>query len=592
VTFKGGYWGKLLDIDLTTRSIDTLEFDDDFARKFLGGVSFGNKILYDRTSAGIDPLSPDNIIMWMMGPLNGTSLHGQKMFVIFKSPLTGNLGFCKHGGGIAWELKFAGWDGVIVSGKADRPVYIYIKDNQAEIRDASRIWGKDTMATGDMIRDEVGEEFTKISCCGPAGENMVRFASVMGELGKAGARTGGGAVMGSKNLKALAVRGTHTVPLANPQKYNELTIKLRKTITEVSFPRPLKRWGTCTYATATNNCKNFLLSCWPEVQRACSAEAQEKMFWVRDFSCPGCPSVCFRRGVIRQGPFTGRVGESSEYDTSLLGLSCGVTDLFGFLNNVGLCDKLGLDGTSTGSVIAWAMECYEKGILTNEDLDGLELTWGNTQAMDVLIKKIAFREGVGDLLAEGTRIASQKVGRGSESYAIHIKGLEMAAWDPRGFPLGESFRPGALAGTAIGYSTASRGGDHITDQNCNQDATGACIFATGQIAGVNIPEQMVSLIKLATGWDDYDLEEYNITNERLWTLRRLFNVREDMGRKDDVLPERHYTLPIPTGSKKGMVVSREEFEKELDKFYEKRGWDKVGIPTRDRLKNLGLENMA
>jgi aldehyde:ferredoxin oxidoreductase len=238
------------------------------------------------------------------------------------------------------------------------------------------------------------------------------------------------------------------------------------------------------------------------------------------------------------------------------------------------------------------MECYEKGILTKEDLDGLELTWGNTQAMDVLIKKIAFREGVGDLLAEGTRIASQKIGRGSENCAIHIKGLEMAAWDPRGFPLSESFRPGALAGTAIGYATASRGGDHITDKNCNQDATGACIFATVQMAGVNTPEQMVSLIRLATGWEDYNIEEYDITNERLWTLRRLFNVREGMGRKDDVLPERHFTLPIPTGVKKGMVVSREEFEKELDKFYETRGWDQAGIPTTERLKSLGLENMA
>jgi len=591
VTFKGGYWGKFLDVDLTTRSIKEVELDDEFARKFLGGVSFGNKILYDRTPAGTDPLSPENIIMWMMGPLNGTSFHGQKMFVIFKSPLTGNLGFCKHGGGIAWELKFAGWDGVIVTGQAESPVYIYIKDDHAEIRDASRIWGKDTMATGVMIREEVGDEFTKVSCCGPAGENMVRFASVMGELGKAGARTGGGAVMGSKNLKALAVRGTQTVPLANPEKYNELATKLRNTLMQVPFPG-LKRWGTCTYTGSASNCKNFLLSCWPEVQRACSAEAQEKMFWVRDFSCPGCPSVCFRRGVIRQGPFTGRVGESSEYDTSLLGLSCGVTDLFGFLNNVGLCDKLGLDGTSTGSVIAWAMECYEKGILTKEDLDGLELTWGNTLAMDKLIKKIAFREGVGDLLAEGTKIASQKIGKDSENCAMQIKGLEMAAWDPRGFPLSESFRPGALAGTAIGYATASRGGDHITDQNCNQDATGTCVFAAGQMAGVNVSEQMVSLIKLATGWEGYSLEEYNTITERLWTLRRLFNVREGMGRKDDILPQRHYTLPISYGARKGMVVSREEFEKELDKFYEARGWDKAGIPTKERLKSLGLDNMA
>ncbi|MFC2004789.1 aldehyde ferredoxin oxidoreductase family protein [Chloroflexota bacterium] len=590
MAFKGGYWGKFLEVDLTTRSVKKVEFDDEFARKYLGGVGFGNKVLYDRVAAGTDPMSPENVIMWMMGPLNGTSFHGQKMYVIFKSPLTGNLGFCKHGGGIALELKFAGWDGVIVTGKADRPVYIYIKDDDAEIRDASQIWGKDTMATGVGIREEVGDIFTKVSCCGPAGENMVTFAAIFGELGKAGARTGGGAVMGSKNLKALAVRGTKTVPLANPAEFYELTTKLRKNLMDRPWSR-LTRWGTCTYNNPSNNCKNFQLSCWPEVQRACSAEAQEKMFWVRDFSCPGCPSVCFRRGVIRQGPFTGRVGESSEYDTSLLGLSCGVTDLFGFLNNVGLCDKLGLDGTSTGSVIAWAMECYEKGILTKEDLDGLELTWGNTLAMDTLIKKIAFRDGVGDLLAEGTRKASQRIGKGSEDLAMQIKGLEIAAWDPRARPPaggGEFGMPGNLLGSAIGYSTASRGGDHITDQRSIQDATGVCNFASGEM----VPEDHVNLLRLATGWEGYNLEEYNIANERLWTLRRLFNVREGMGRKDDVIPERHFTLPISYGAAKGMVVSREEFDEELDRFYQTRGWDEQGVPTKEKLKSLGLEDMV
>ncbi|MFC1815242.1 aldehyde ferredoxin oxidoreductase family protein [Thermodesulfobacteriota bacterium] len=590
MTLKGGYWGKFLQVDLTKRFVKTVKLDDEFARKYLGGVGFGNKILFDRVPAGTDPLSPENIIMWMTGPLNGTSFHGQKTYVIFKSPLTGNLGFAKHGGGMAWELKFAGWDGVIVTGRAENPVYIHIKNDDVEIRDASLIWGKDTMVTGVRIREETGDIGTKVSCCGPAGENMVRFASIMGELGKAAARTGGGAVMGSKNLKALAVRGTKTVPLADMEKFNELTTRLRKTLIQVPYSR-LRRWGTCTYNGPANNCKNFQLSCWPEVQRACSAEAQEKMFWVRDFSCPGCPSVCFRRGIIRHGPFTGRVGESSEYDTSLLGLGAGVTDLFGFLNSVGLCDKLGLDGTSTGSVITWCMECYEKGILTREDLDGLELTWGNTIAMDKLIKKIAFREGIGNLLAEGTKRASQKIGRGSENYAMQIKGLEIAAWDPRGWSLSESARPGALVGTAIGYSTASRGGDHITDQHCEQDASGVCNFAVMQMAGVNIPKEMVNLLRLAVGWEDYTLEEYRTTNERLWTLRRLFNIREGMERKDDVLPERHYARPIPTGSRKGMVVSREAFEKELDKFYEARGWDKAGIPTKERLKGLGLEGM-
>ncbi|MFC1991851.1 aldehyde ferredoxin oxidoreductase family protein [Chloroflexota bacterium] len=591
MAFKGGYWGKFLEVDLTTRSIKKVEFDDEFARKYLGGVGFGNKFLYDRVPAGTDPLSPENIIMWMVGPLNGTSFHGQKMYITFKSPLTGNFGFCKHGGGTAWELKFAGWDGVIVTGKAESPVYIYIKDDDVQIRDASRIWGKDTMVTGVSIQEEVGDVFTKVSCCGPAGENLVRFGAIFGELGKAGARTGGGAVMGSKNLKALAVRGTQTVPLANPEEFHELTTKLRKILKEQAGTR--SRWGTCTYTSSSNDAKNFLMSCWPEVQRACSAEAQEKMFWVRDFSCPGCPSICFRRGVIRQGPFTGRVGESSEYDTSILGLGCGVTDLFGFLNNVQLCDKLGLDGTSTGAVIAWVMECYEKGILTKDDLDGLELTWGNTLAMDKLIKKIAFREGVGDLLAEGTKRASEKIGKGSENLAMQIKGLEMAAHDPRGkSSLSEGRRPGAMVGTAIGYATASRGGDHITDRNCTQDATGQCLFSVSQMGGVNVPEEIVNLIRLATGWEDYSLEEYNTTNERLLTLRRLFNVREGMGRKNDVLPERFYTLQIPIGQMKGKVVSQEEFEKELDKFYEARGWDEQGIPTEEMLKKLCLEDMV
>jgi len=589
MAFRGGYCGKFLEVDLTTRTTKRVELAEGFARKFLGGTGWGNKILYDRVPAGTDALSPDNILMWMAGPFNGTSLHGQKVFMVFKSPLTGGLGFNKYGGGMAWELKFAGWDGIIVTGRAESPVYIYIKDDDVEIRDASRVWGKDTMLTGVMIQEELGDPFVKVSSCGPAGENMVRFASVAGELGRCGARTGGGAVLGSKNLKALAVRGTKSVPLASPAEFNESTARLRASLVPL-----FKRWGTSDYKSPTNNCQNFLSSFWPKVQKALSGEAQEKMFWVRDYSCPGCPSVCFRRGVIRQGPFTGRVGESSEYDTGLLGLSCGVTDLFGFVNNVGLCDKLGLDGTSTGSVIAWTMECYEKGILTKDDLDGLELTWGNTLAMDKLIKKIAFREGVGNLLAEGVKVASQKIGRGSEDCAMQIKGLEIAGWDPRGWSLTESYAPGVMIGTAIGYATASRGGDHITDQTCDQDATGACIFATELtgVGGVDIEAEIVELIKLATGWEDYTREEYNTTHERLWTLRRLFNVREGMRRKDDVLAERHYTLPIPAGQMKGKVVSREEFEKELSKFYETRGWDREGIPTKEMLKNLGLEDMV
>jgi len=588
-----GHCGQILEVNLTKGSITKTLLDHKNARKYLGGQGLATKILFDRVRREVDPLSPENLLIFMLGPLNGTSIPGQKTTITFKSPLTNILGYTKHGGSFCWELKMAGYDGIVFTGRSESPVYLSIRNDDIELKDATHLWGKDTQTTAHLIKEELKDRFVRVDTIGPAGENMVRYANIEAEeIGRSASRCGGGAVMGSKKLKAVAVRGTKTVPLADPQTFEKLSKELRKRIVETSriggFGAMLTRWGTATYSGFSNNCKNFTMPFLPESQEICSSEHQEKLYWVRHHSCPGCPRQCFKRGVIRDGPFIGRAGENSEYDTSPLGIGCGVTDLYGFMNNVVLVDKLGLDGTSTGTTIAWAMECYEKGLLKRDELDGLELTWGNVEAMNKLIRKIAFRDGVGNLLAEGTRRAAEKIGRGTIRYAMQNKGLEYAAHDVRGKPTWRG------VGTPIYQATASRGGgDHISDAGDRaawNDSAVVCFFAVIGLPTEEYDEYMVAFIKAATGWN-YTKEDWDVHFNRIITLRRAYNVREGVRRKNDTLPERFFTEPIPSGPHKGKVVDREEFQNQLELYYQDYGWDIKGIPTKETLTKLSMEDV-
>lgn len=584
-----GYCGKILDVDLSSGSIRKEPLDPKVARKYLGGQGLATKILFDSFKKGMDPLGPENLLIFMFGPLNGTSVPGQKTPITFKSPLTGILGHTKHGGSFCWELKFAGYDGIVLRGRSLKPVYLSINDDIVELKDASHLWGKDTQTTAHTIKEELKDRFVRVDTIGPAGENMVLYANIeTEEIGRSASRCGGGAVMGSKKLKAIAVRGTESVSLADAEAFEKLSRDYKKRMIELTtagFGGQNSRWGTASYGGFSNNCRNFTMPFLPESQEACSSERQEKLFWVRHHSCPGCVQQCFKRGIIRYGPYAGRAGENSEYDTSPLGPGCAVKDLYGFLNAVQLVDKLGLDGTSTGTTIAWAMECYERGLLKKEDLDGLELTWGNVDAMDKLIRKIAFREGVGNLLADGSKKASEKIGKGTIRYAMQGKGLEFAAHDVRGKPMWRG------VGTPISQATSSRGvGDHISDLQSWGDSAVVCSFAALRVSSDEYDEFMIAFVKAAAGWD-YTQEEMKTQFNRIITLRRAYNVLEGVRRRDDTLPERFFTEPIPSGPDKGKIVNTEEFQHQLDLYYQDYGWNMEGIPTKETLMRLDMEDV-
>lgn len=584
-----GYWNKFLEVDLTTRSIKTTPFTDEFARKYLGGLGFGAKLLFDRVKRGIDPLSPSNVLMLMFGPLNGTCFPGQKACWIFKSPLTGGIGRSRSGGAYTTELKRAGWDGIIFTGKADSLVYLYVKDNDVEIRDAKHLAFKDTQYTEHTLKQELGDPFTRVVCCGPAGENLVRFASIHSETSRAAARCGGGAVMGSKNLKAIAIRGTKIVAIKEPDKFNDLAkqIVYRTTRARGSYPfrQRIARWHTCSHAGTAHPLRNYSWSGDVEEAYKINTERQERRFYIRVYSCSSfCFGNCFEHGMIRHGPYTGISGENSEWDTSPTILGTGLTNVEAAMMAVSLLDKLGLDGSSCGHTIAWAIECYQRGLLTKEDTGGLELTWDNPDLVINLLKKIAFREGsFATLLGEGSKRAAKKIGRGLIEYACQARGLENAAVDPRG-----------AYSTAVGQATSARGGgDHLTDRSGHLDSLCVCLFVRLAVGGPT-NEDLVNFVKYATGWDYTEEELTKTFFERLLSLQRAFNVREfwptKMSEMDYNAPK-FYREPIYAGPMKGTVLDKSQFEAERAKYYTLRGWDERGIPTKDSLANYDLEDI-
>jgi aldehyde:ferredoxin oxidoreductase len=589
------FWNRFLEVDLTNRTWKEVPFDDEYARKYLGGLGFGAEVLFDRLKPGIDPLSPDNILTATFGPLNGTFFPGQKVTWVYKGPLVDKLGIgrCRAGGAFTAEVKRAGWDGLIFTGKADHLVYLFVNDDKVEIRDASFVAGKDTQATEVMIQEQIGDPFVRVTSCGPAGENLVRFASIQSETHRSAARGGGGAVMGSKNLKAVAVRGTKVVPLADPGAFHDLIKDVRYRATSATgfwpFQAGFRKIHTCFHSMNNHPLRNYTWS--GDVVEAfkINTERQERRFYVDYYACPTfCDGECFSHGVIRYGPFTGIQGENSEWDTSPTILGTGQTDVAGAMAAVSKLDKLGMDGSSCGHSMAWAIECYQEGLLTKEDTGGLELTWDNPDLVNKLLVMIAFREGFGDILAEGTQRAAAYLEekKGLEpgtllQYACQNRGLENAAVDPR-----------SSYGTAVGQATSARGcGDHITDGRGHVDCLGACMFYAYR--GMT-DDDLVALVAYATGWD-YSKEEFMTHYERVVSLQRAFWVREAwpvVPSEVDYCAPKMYTLGIYAGPLKGTVLDKAKFEEERAKYYEARGWDARGIPTKAGLAKLGLEDVG
>ena len=613
-----GLMGKILRVDLTAGTISEEEIPEETAKKFLGGRGLASKYLLDETIPGTDPLAPENKLIFMSGILTGTpSPSASRYSVVTKSPLTNLWAQSSSGGRWGVDLKHSGFDGIIFEGSSKDPVYLMIDDNKAELCDATQLWGKSVSETTTMLRETLGEEFNMASI-GIAGENLVKYAAIMNDFHRAAGRCGVGAVMGSKRLKAIAVRGKQKIRIADRDTFQAVAKKQFELLDESILSAGLKGYGTNLVLDMVNVCGGLPTRNWQtgtcSYTEEINGEALSEKVLVRYTGCFACPIECGRSSEIRKGPYKGRSGEGPEYETvGTFGPMCDISDLEAITMAGYLCNDYGLDTISCGSTIAFAMECFEKGILTKKDTKGMEIDFGDAETMIALVHKIAKREGIGDLLAEGTRIMAQKLGGGSERFAMNVKGLELPCYDSRAAKI-----------TGLAYATANRGGDHITayvegptflaspflvvedseikdplkdnpdeakvvkdleDALTVFDAAGCCKFM-----GMSLDAQEWSdIIKTLTGWE-FGVEEFRKTGERIYNLERAYNVREGLTRKDDTLPKRLLEEPLPEGPAEGHVNNLEIY---LDPYYEFRGWDKTtGKPSPAKLRELGLEELT
>lgn len=610
------YAGKILRVDLSKKNkIRVDRLDIRFAKKFLGGKGFGAKLLYDFLPPNVDPLSPQNLLMYCTGPLTGTLAPCNRHCIVTKSPLTGTFADSYAGGHFGQELKYAGYDVVIIRGKAEKLVYLQILDDDIQVVNAEHLRGLDTYQTYETLQSDVNDRTVKISCIGPAGENLVKFALIDCDYHRQAGRCGAGAVMGSKNLKAVVARGTKGISVADREKLTKEVQKIYHdmAVSEKETARWLKRGGTPAFVRFSNlqgfyPVKNFQDG-FSETAENLDDVNQRKSYWIREYGCFACPLHCSKIGMIRKGPYAGQICDVIEYENGgLLGANCGIDDVEAVAYTQNLCDRLGLDGISTGNIVGFTMECYEKGILKRRDVESLDLTFGNWKAQIELINLIAYRKSIGDILAEGVMRAARYIGKGAEKLAVHIKGLESPAWGPRGSP-----------GEGLALATADRGGCHqrawpigfevfgdtwpgghalerlsiegkadavIWEQNHLAALYSLVICEIFSHAGIT-NESYLRLLSATTGWDmTYSkLLEYG---ERTWNLIRLFNWREGFRRSDDNLPSR-FKEALPSGPAKGHKFTDENINKMLDEYYDKRGWDKEGKPKRKKLDELGLE---
>ena len=603
----GSYTGKILRVNLSEGKVWDEDLDLELAYKYVGGRGLGAKILYDRLKPKTDPLSPENLFIIATGPLTGTAAPTSGRFsASTKSPLTGTIFDSNCGGSFGPELKKAGFDAVIIEGESSKPVYLWIHDRRAELRPAEGLWGKTVDEVESLLEAELGRG-VKVCCIGPAGENLVRFSSVMVEGHRAFGRGGVGAVLGSKKLKAIAVKGSgRTPPPANPYAF----MREVKLVSEVLRRNPitgdsLGRYGTPVLVTYINKAgifpvRNFQTGYFEEAEKL-TGEQLAKTMLVRRYACYGCPIGCGRISRLPDGRLTG----GPEYETIwALGPNCGLDSLEAINVANDLCNRYGLDTISMGATIAFAIEAFEKGLITEKDTGGLRLRWGDSELILRLIELTVKREGFGGLLAEGVARLSEKFG--GREFAMHVKGLELPAYDVRG-----------AKGMALAYATSNRGGCHLraylvmseilsSPRYLNplrvegkaelvkklQDVfamldslvmckfTGFALFHTLDYE----PEFYARLLTTATGFY-YDEEEFRKTGERIYNLERLFNVREGFTYKDDTLPERLLKTPLPEGPAKGETV---ELKGLLAEYYRIRGWDFLGQPTDAKLIDLEI----
>ncbi|WXG44814.1 MAG: aldehyde ferredoxin oxidoreductase family protein [Promethearchaeati archaeon SRVP18_Atabeyarchaeia-1] len=614
---RNGYAGQILRVDLTSGKTFKTPLAEDMARTYIGGRGIGARIIYDEVGPGVGAFDAENRLVFMTGPLTGTVVPTSGRYeVCGKSPASDAWGDANSGGYFGPELKWAGFDGIVIQGKASKPVYLWVHDGAGELKPGDHLWGKDATETEDALRGDLGDKKIRVACCGPAGERLVRFAAVINDGHRAAGRCGLGAVMGSKKLKAIVARGTQKPPLADEDGLRRQSLEAVKAIKESPIAPALGGYGSSggllmLVGTGDTPIKNWSKGEFADAEKL-TGGALAETYLKRRYACFNCPIACGRWVKVTEAPYACE-GGGPEYETcASLGTNCMNGNLAALCKANDLCNRLGLDTISAGSVIAFAMECYEKGLLTRKDCGGMELKWGDSDATIEMIRRIAFRKDIGDTLAEGVRRAAKKIGKGSEDFAVQVKGLELAMHDPR-----------YNKSLAVTYAVGSTGGRHTEGQsqemgqspvpdipilsesvestseerkaalsvaaidfNMIVDAIGMCTYAVSTGFSVG---QLTSLLNATTGWG-ITAGELMKAGERIANLTRSFNIRHGLTAKDDVLPKR-LMEPQSEGGNQGQSIQK--FPSLIKEYYSLRKWDAAtGKPTKQKLLELGLKKEA
>jgi aldehyde:ferredoxin oxidoreductase len=617
----GGYAGKIGFVDLTRGEIRTEKLDEGLARNFIGGHGIGARILFERQKKGIDPLGPESYLGFTTGPLTGTKTPtGGRYMAVCKSPLTGGWGDANSGGFFGSELKAAGWDAIFVSGAAASPQTLWIADDHIEIKDASHLWGQDTIDTAKFIRQEAGDKKIRIAVIGPASEKISLISGIVNDAGRIAARSGVGAVMGSKKLKAVAVRGTGKVAIADQDALDQLRKNFNKELREMGgFARMLRKHGTCgltagLVASGATPVKNWLYTgkqSFANLEKIGDADAIIE-YQTRKYACANCPIGCGGIFNVTTGKYP--VGETHkpEYETiGAFGTMCMCDDFESIIKLNDMCNRSGLDTISAGTAIAFAMECFEKGIINESDTDGINLTWGNAEAMIAMIDKMIAREGLGDLLADGVKVAAQRIGKGAEEYAMHVGGQEPGLHNALYLPSrGTGFvcdpTPGRHTAAAMAridggpgqfapypelkidkfekYAYTGKGPASVTASSYLQVGASAGVCIMPMMFFGNYP--LIEFFNAVTGWD-LDMAEVLKTGARIQTLRQCFNLREGIQPSDVKLPNRMAGQPPQQeGPVAGVTLDVDSLARE---YRQAMGWNPdTGIPEKSTLEKLGL----
>lgn len=619
---RGGYAGKILNIDLSKGRIDIEELSDKLCRDFIGGYGIGARILFSRQKPRVDPLGPENILGFVTGPLTGTYPFGSRFTVVAKSPLTHTWGDANSGGDFGPKLRFAGYDAVFLSGISEKPVYLFIDDGRVELKEAAHLWGKDTYETQDLIKAEFGKD-ASVACIGQSGEKLSLISCIINDKGRAAARSGLGAVMGAKRLKAVVVRGNREIPVVDRQGVEQKRNQILTDMRDDPVVERFRKFGTSANMAANarigdapvKNWGGVALLDYPDAVAMAATFDPEKTakYVAKRYACWHCPVGCGALLKSGDGEYQYEVGtHRPEYETmAAFGSNCLNSNIEAIITANDICSRYGLDTISTGATIAFAIECYENGLITKEDTDGIELHWGNHKAIVAMTQKVAERRGFGDILADGTKAAAEKIGGNAQDYAMHIQGQELGMHDPR-------LRPGWITAYKMDATPGrhSQGGAQLLEGRGGSkginvkpiqpyiytgkgdaqrkmsayihvlNASGLCMFTWISLGAPAI----VRCLQPVTGWD-LTINDLMKIGDRIATIRHAFNIREGFNSVEFNVPGRIIGQPpLKGGPTQGVTI---DIDTQVREYLDEMGWDiATGQPNKRALEELDLGDVA